>query len=89
MAVRAEDESRNPDRFHEETAMFIQDLDSTASYRTLARGHGSGFARAYQASQRASAGSGAAGRSDLGGMRQGGAASAIDAPRAEQRRFRA
>ena len=32
--------------------MFIQDLDSTASYRTLARGYGSGFARAYQASQR-------------------------------------
>ena len=45
--------------------MFIQDLDSTASYRTLARGHGSGFARAYQASQRARAGSGATGRSDL------------------------
>jgi hypothetical protein len=69
--------------------MFIQDLDSTASYRTLARGFGCGFSRAYQASQRAHAGAGLAGRGDLGGMRPLGGASAVDTPRAEQRRFRA
>ena len=42
--------------------MFIQDLDSTASYRTLARGVGCGFSRAYQASQRDRAVGSAAGR---------------------------
>ena len=42
--------------------MFTQDLDSTASYRALARGFGCGFARAYQASQRACAASSAPGR---------------------------
>jgi hypothetical protein len=31
--------------------MFTQDLDATASYRSLARGSGCGWARAYQVSQ--------------------------------------
>jgi hypothetical protein len=69
--------------------MFIQDLDSTASYRTLARGYGSGFARAYRASQRDRAGACGSARSDLGGTRPFGATSALDTPRAEQRRYRA
>ena len=42
--------------------MFIHDLDSTASYRTLARGVGCGFSRAYQASQRERAVGSASGR---------------------------
>jgi hypothetical protein len=69
--------------------MFIQDLDSTASYRTLARGHGSGFARAYRASQRDRAGACGSGRNEFGGARPVDAATALDTPRAEQRRFRA
>ncbi len=69
--------------------MFVHDLDSTASYRTVARGFGCGFARAYQASQRDRAGSSALGRGDRGGMRTFGGASSLDASRAEQRRFRA
>ena len=36
--------------------MFTQDLDAAASYRTLARGSGCGWARTYQASQRDRAG---------------------------------
>lgn len=68
--------------------MFTQDLDSTARYRTLARGFGCGFARAYHASQRDRAGSGAPGSGDLGGTRPFGAASAFDTRRAEQHRFR-
>jgi hypothetical protein len=67
--------------------MLIQDLDCTTSYRTVARGRGCGFARAYQASQRDRAGSRASGGSGLGGMRRVGGA-APDAPRAEQLRFR-
>jgi hypothetical protein len=69
--------------------MFTQDLDSTASYRTLARGFGCGFTRAYQASQRDRAGSSAPGRGDLGRMQPLGGASSLDAPRVEQSRFRA
>ncbi len=68
--------------------MFIQDLDSTASYRTLARGMGGGFTRAYRASQRDRAGACGSGRSELGGVRPFGGQSGLDAPRAEQRRFR-
>lgn len=36
--------------------MFTQDLDATASYRSLARGSGCGWARAYQVSQQHHAG---------------------------------
>jgi hypothetical protein len=69
--------------------MFTYDLDSTASYRIVARGVGCGFARAYQASQRDRAGAGALGRSEFGGTRPFSGASAFGASRAEQRRFRA
>jgi hypothetical protein len=68
--------------------MFTHDLDCTASYRTVARGFGCGFTRAYQASQRDRAGTGASDRGELGGMRPFAGASALGAPRGEQRRFR-
>ena len=67
--------------------MFIHDLDSTASYRALARGFGHGFAQAYQASRREHAGSRTPGSVDLGGMRSFAGTSALDASRAERRRF--
>ena len=66
--------------------MLIQDLDSTTSYRTVARGFGSGFGRAYQASQRDRAGSGAPGRGEFGGTRPFGGTGSLGAARAEQRR---
>ncbi len=66
--------------------MLIQDLDSTTSYRTVARGFGCGFARAYQASQRDRAGSYASGRGDFGGTRPFGGTGSLDAARVEQRR---
>ena len=66
--------------------MFTHDLDSTASYRTLARGFGSGFARAYRASQRDCAASSAPGRADLGTVRPFGGSRSLDGPLADQRR---
>jgi hypothetical protein len=68
--------------------MFTQDLDSTARYRSLARGMGGGFARAYRASQRDRAGACGSGRGELDGVLPFGVQSGLAAPRAEQRRFR-
>jgi hypothetical protein len=75
--------------FTRRTQMLTQDLDSTASYRTLARGFGCGFARAYAASQRDRAASCAPARGDLGAARLLGAANGVPTAQAEQRRFRA
>ena len=46
--------------------MFTKDVGATATYRTLARGSGGGWARAYHVSQQDRAGRGDARRRDQG-----------------------
>jgi hypothetical protein len=66
--------------------MFTQDLDSTAMYRTLARGSGCGWARTYQVSQQDLVGCRNPQRRDLGRPLRLNSTSEATGKRVEQKR---
>jgi hypothetical protein len=66
--------------------MFTKDLDSTAIYRTLARGSGCGWARTYQVSQQDLVGYRNPQRRDLGSHWRLNSTSEATGKRVEQKR---